>query len=87
MRDIGAEDLVEMANFPEAASFDAADHQARESLEGKHVCPFCGTVNERPDGACEHCSLENTPTARKTTKSRMQSIHLEGAERICRQSP
>ncbi|HSI35460.1 MAG TPA: hypothetical protein VK986_17900 [Tepidisphaeraceae bacterium] len=45
--------------------------QIRRSLRGKHVCPFCGTQRETDVGPCQHCSLEDTPTTRAATRSKL----------------
>jgi hypothetical protein len=67
------EDGIDMPNVQESLSLGSLvdAQQTRESLEGKHVCPYCGAVNESPTGPCPNCSLENTPTGRKATKSRI----------------
>jgi hypothetical protein len=67
------EDSVDMPNVHETISLGSLvdAQQTRESLEGKHVCPYCGAVNESPAGPCPNCSLENTPAGRKATKSRI----------------
>jgi hypothetical protein len=67
------EDSVDMPNVQESISLGSLvdAQQTRESLEGKHVCPYCGAVNESPAGPCPNCSLENTPAGRKATKSRI----------------
>jgi hypothetical protein len=67
------EDSVDMSNVQESISLGSLvdAQQTRESLEGKHVCPYCGAVNESPTGPCPNCSLENTPAGRKATKSRI----------------
>lgn len=43
----------------------------RYPLEGRHVCPFCGTLNETMDGPCPQCTMSNTAETRKATKSRI----------------
>jgi hypothetical protein len=43
----------------------------RSPLAGRHVCPFCGAVNESAEGACPRCTMENTADTRKATKSRI----------------
>lgn len=49
--------------------------QIRKSLEGKQVCPFCGTTDESDGGTaagpCPRCTMENTPATRKATKERI----------------
>src|SRR5688572_4817525 len=47
-------------------------------LRGKHVCPFCGSVNAQADddvaghaGPCPKCSMADTPATRKATKARI----------------
>ena len=43
----------------------------RYPLEGRHVCPFCGAVNETMEGPCPNCTMTNTADTRKATKSRI----------------
>ncbi|HEY7119241.1 MAG TPA: hypothetical protein VH475_21810 [Tepidisphaeraceae bacterium] len=45
--------------------------QVRRALRGKHVCPFCGTGRETEQGPCVHCNLEDTPTTRSATRSKL----------------
>lgn len=45
--------------------------QIRKALRGKHVCPFCGTTREVEVGPCTQCSLEDTPTTRSATRSKL----------------
>src|SRR5688572_16608902 len=45
--------------------------QIRKMLDGRYVCPFCGSVNPNPGGGCPRCSMENTPATRKATKVRI----------------
>ena len=40
-------------------------------LQGRHVCPFCGSINETMEGPCPHCTMSNTADTRKATKSRI----------------
>ena len=44
---------------------------ARYPLQGRHVCPFCGSVNETMEGPCPQCTMGNTAETRKATKSRI----------------
>ena len=44
---------------------------ARYPLQGRHVCPFCGSVNETMEGPCLQCTMGNTAETRKATKSRI----------------
>src|SRR5438034_3523821 len=39
--------------------------------QGRHVCPFCGSVNDTLEGPCPRCTMENTAETRKATKSRI----------------
>src|SRR6266566_5403230 len=55
---------------PNSSSASPAQ-QIRRALRGKHVCPFCGTQRETDVGACLHCSLEDTPTTRSATRSKL----------------
>ncbi len=74
MRDLFLEDgATETAQPAEGASTGPlpAAQTLRKSLEGKYVCPFCGSVNLNAGGACPRCTMENTPAARKATKSRI----------------
>jgi hypothetical protein len=43
----------------------------RYPLQGRHVCPFCGSINETMEGPCPHCTMSNTADTRKATKSRI----------------
>ncbi len=45
--------------------------QIRRSLEGKFVCPFCGSVNHRTDEPCVKCGMDNTPSTRNSTRGRI----------------
>jgi hypothetical protein len=38
---------------------------------GKHVCPFCGTIGEKPDRPCARCLMEDTPQTRQSTRWRL----------------
>lgn len=49
---------------PRTATLPAPDAE-------RHVCPFCGTVNETMDGPCPRCTMANTAETRKATKSRI----------------
>lgn len=50
---------------------ERAHHELLRGLDGKQACPFCGSVSERSASACARCGMENTPEARKATKSRI----------------
>jgi len=43
----------------------------RRSLEGKFVCPFCGSINARTDEPCPSCGMDNTPATRNSTRGRV----------------
>ncbi|MBC8109222.1 MAG: hypothetical protein H7Z14_21730 [Anaerolineae bacterium] len=43
----------------------------RETLAGKHVCPFCGTHNAGPNEPCPRCTMEDTAATRQATKARI----------------
>ena len=67
-------------NLPRAGDRSAIDPAAmgqtlgdagRYPLEGRHVCPFCGAVNETLEGPCPQCTMTNTAETRKATKSRI----------------
>ena len=45
--------------------------QIRQDLRGKHVCPFCGTTRQNETGPCTQCSLEDSPTTRAATRSKL----------------
>src|SRR5689334_11976813 len=53
---------------PAAAAGLSAAHAAGAD---RHVCPFCGSLNASPVGACPKCTMENTPATRKATKARI----------------
>ncbi|MGB7156700.1 MAG: hypothetical protein WBD40_01460, partial [Tepidisphaeraceae bacterium] len=43
---------------------------------GKVVCPFCGSVNDRPthdydNTACPRCTMADTPATRQATRARL----------------
>jgi hypothetical protein len=44
---------------------------ANLGIAGKHVCPFCGSINENPEAACRRCTMENTPLTRQATRARV----------------
>jgi hypothetical protein len=48
-----------------------AHHDVLRGLDGKQVCPFCGSVSERSSVPCQRCGMDNTPDARKATKARI----------------
>lgn len=50
---------------------EAQAARIREALEGQFVCPFCGAATEGHQTVCPKCTMENTPAARKATKSRI----------------
>lgn len=37
----------------------------------RHVCPFCGTLNDTPVGPCVKCTMQNTPQTRRVTRGRI----------------
>src|SRR5688500_4994066 len=43
----------------------------RRGHTSKHVCPFCGAQRETDVGACSNCSLEDSPTTRTATRSKL----------------
>ncbi len=43
----------------------------RESLAGKHVCPFCGQQNASANEPCSRCTMEDTAATRQATKARI----------------
>ncbi len=67
----------EMARLTDPASTDVGGKFAKpaqpvqRSLDGKFVCPFCGTVNARTDEPCPSCGMENTPATRNSTRGRV----------------
>src|SRR4051812_36298191 len=38
---------------------------------GKHVCPYCGHVNDKAGAACGRCTMQDTPATRAATKQRI----------------
>jgi hypothetical protein len=78
MRD-SLDDLeLDLGRLPEPRTATDAPHssvspaqQIRRALRGKHVCPFCGTQRDSDVGPCMHCSLEDTPTTRSATRSKL----------------
>jgi hypothetical protein len=43
--------------------------ESQNSTEGKHVCPFCGTVSLAPEGICPHCNMDGAAASRPATKA------------------
>src|SRR5438128_520031 len=58
------------------AGSTASSQEVRASLDGKHICPFCGNVNEAADSPCPRCRMEDTPATRKATKARIGPWHV-----------
>lgn len=59
---------------PSSSAADApvpATGLVRETLAGKHVCPFCGTQNVGPNEPCPRCTMEDTAATRQATKARI----------------
>src|SRR2546428_8555828 len=50
---------------------DRAPVPGAGGLQGRHVCPFCGSINDTLEGPCPRCTMENTADTRKATKSRI----------------
>src|SRR5688572_12528295 len=48
-----------------------AHQEVLRGLDGKQACPFCGSVSEKSASPCARCGMDNTPEARKATKSRI----------------
>lgn len=44
--------------------------QIRQSLTGRHVCPFCGQLYSGSE-PCPRCTMEDTPATRQATRSRV----------------
>lgn len=57
------------APVPSASSLPP--QQLRRAISGKHVCPFCGAQRETDIGSCPNCSLEDSPTTRSATRSKL----------------
>jgi hypothetical protein len=62
-----------MTQLPDAipAEPDPQSGPIAAGLTGKHVCPFCGTIGDKPDRPCARCLLEDTPQARQSTRWRL----------------
>jgi hypothetical protein len=56
---------------PHPAASSLAPQQLRRAISGKHVCPFCGAQRETDIGSCPNCSLEDSPTTRSATRSKL----------------
>src|SRR5687768_1935428 len=71
MRDLFSEDR--RLDLPRAGELTSTHGlgAARYPLEGRHVCPFCGSTNETMEGPCPQCTMTNTAETRKATKSRI----------------
>jgi len=61
---------MRMGPEAETSRFAAAD-ETGQTIEGRHVCPFCGAVRDQPDGVCARCTMESSPATRQATKSRI----------------
>src|SRR4051812_36397580 len=61
------------ASYPPstAASSPLPPQQLRRAISGRHVCPFCGAQRETDIGSCPNCSLEDSPTTRAATRSKL----------------
>jgi hypothetical protein len=57
--------------FAAALTPPAGAEGIRDTLRGKHVCPFCGSVNDSDQGTCPRCTMENSAATRKATKTRI----------------
>jgi hypothetical protein len=66
-------DAEEMSRIRETTDADptAAAEQIRQTLTGRHVCPFCGQQNAGGPEPCPHCTMEDTPATRQATKARI----------------
>jgi RNA polymerase subunit RPABC4/transcription elongation factor Spt4 len=42
-----------------------------DGVAHEFVCPYCGAINEAPEGQCPQCTMENTAAGRKATKARI----------------
>lgn len=49
----------------------SAAGEARDSLAGKPVCPFCGQQKAVAAEPCPRCTMEDTPATRQATKARI----------------
>lgn len=56
---------------PTPAASPLPPQQLRRAISGKHVCPFCGAQRETDIGSCPNCSLEDSPTTRSATRSKL----------------
>src|SRR5262245_30456122 len=45
--------------------------ELRETLTGRHVCPYCGLQSPGGTDPCPRCSMEDTPATRQATKARI----------------
>ena len=62
---------LELGRLPGRSQRDTPGQQIRQDLRGKHVCPFCGTARQNESGPCTQCSLEDSPTTRAATRSKL----------------
>ena len=67
----GGTSYATSAPIPSITTAPAPGDNVRQSLTGKYVCPFCGSVNENEQGTCPRCTMENTAASRKATKVRI----------------
>jgi len=45
--------------------------QVRQTLTGKHVCPYCGHAYPGGPEPCPRCTMEDSPATRQATKARI----------------
>jgi hypothetical protein len=74
-RDTESEEMARLSD-PMSSEYDEgptapSGQQVRRSLDGKFVCPFCGSVNANTEEACPKCGMENTPATRNSTRARI----------------
>ena len=65
------DDALNAPTAVDLASTDARAAAIRDSLEGQHVCPFCGGLSDGVHAICGKCTMENSAAARKATKQRI----------------
>ena len=61
---------MRMGSEAETNRFTTTD-ETGQTIEGRHVCPFCGAVRDQADGVCMRCTMESSPATRQATKSRI----------------
>src|SRR5258708_1529973 len=71
MRDVFPDQRSRTSPLGELSVADLEASRIRDTIEGQHVCPFCGVLSDGTQSVCAKCTMENSPVARKATKQRI----------------